>query len=271
MAWIESHQSLRGHPKTSKAARLCDTTPQALIGHIHCLWWWALDYAQDGDVTGYSPDELAEAAWWEGDPQLFVDALLKCGVRDKPGFLEVTPDGRTLIHDWWDYAGKLIQRREDNAKRMRDKRAEHVQDTCETRAPATVPNRTKPTKPNSTVPTNGDSDDASASLPPEIKQDLDSCLRLFGAKRFKTPAQRTAYIEIYNKHGPEIFRRAVTWGAQSGMGLGDVKRMASAANTMALNADKPREGNNGAAYRRQSQQDNPDEAALLAKYAKFDE
>jgi hypothetical protein len=68
MLWIESHTNLAGHPKTKKFCRLLKTTIPQAIGHLHCFWWWAMEYAQDGEITGYSPEDIAEVAMWEGDP-----------------------------------------------------------------------------------------------------------------------------------------------------------------------------------------------------------
>lgn len=119
MAWLEAHQSLQGHPKTRKAAvRLGVPRPQ-VIGHLFCLWWWALDYAPDGDVTAFGADDLALAAEWGGDPELFVAALVECRYGEGAGLLERTADGRLLIHDWWEYAGKLLQRREKDRERKK--------------------------------------------------------------------------------------------------------------------------------------------------------
>ena len=150
MAWIESHQTLRNHPKLKKAARKLDTERAAMIGMLHCLWWWALDYADDGCLDGYDEYDIADAADWQGDAEQFVNVLLETG------FIE-SVDGDLHIHDWYDYAGKLIERRERNAERMRDaraankkKRATHVQRTQ--RARVKLPNQTKPNQPDQTVP-----------------------------------------------------------------------------------------------------------------------
>jgi hypothetical protein len=70
MAWIESHQSLGRHPKTKAAARALDISRVQLVGHLHYLWWWALDFAEDGDLSGIDPDDIAEEAMWDGDPGL---------------------------------------------------------------------------------------------------------------------------------------------------------------------------------------------------------
>lgn len=150
MAYIESHQTLLGHPKTRKAARLLGIKRVHLIGHLHALWWWALDYADDGDLSRYEPDVIADACEWEDDPDTFVDALVSAGFLHR--------DGDALhVHDWMDYAGRLVQRRKANAQRMRDARAAHVQDTshahddtCEaiqdnqTVTDQTQPNRNEP-------------------------------------------------------------------------------------------------------------------------------
>jgi hypothetical protein len=116
MAWTESHQSLGDHPKTLKAARLLGISTVQLVGHLHYLWWWALDYAPEGDVSRFDALDLAVGARWEGDADEFVDALTNVG------FLEHTAE-QTLIHDWGDYGGKLVRRKEANASRMRQARA----------------------------------------------------------------------------------------------------------------------------------------------------
>ncbi|MDI3298358.1 MAG: hypothetical protein QJR08_04220 [Bacillota bacterium] len=167
MAWIESHQELRKHPKTIKLAKLLGITTAEALGRLHMLWWWAVDYAPDGDLTRFDPVDIAIGMEWEGDPDQLIQALLECGHGDHAGFLERTADGRLLIHDWDDYAGRLIERRAKNAERMRHKRAAHVdqaeddtggdraQDvhgTCAARV--RLPNLTKPnlTRPEDLTP-----------------------------------------------------------------------------------------------------------------------
>lgn len=122
MAWIESHQSLGDHPKTLRAAQILRIDPAQMVGHLHFLWWWALDYAPDGDISALTPREIAHAARWNRDgnqksrdPEKFVEALVTCG---RHGFLD--RDGDTLqIHDWDLYAGKLLERRRRDAARKR--------------------------------------------------------------------------------------------------------------------------------------------------------
>lgn len=114
MAWIESHQDLASNAKTRRAARILDVPIPQVVGHLHMLWWWALDHAFDGDVTAFDALDLADAVGWDGDPDELVKALVDCGPGDKVGFLEHTDDGRTVIHDWADFTKHLRARRESS-------------------------------------------------------------------------------------------------------------------------------------------------------------
>lgn len=147
MAWIESHQELGTHPKLHKFARVLHMCKPCAIGHLHYLWWWAVDYAPDGDLSRFEALDIAIGGEWEGDPDEFVDALVRAG------FLDKTEGNGLFIHDWEGYAGKLIERRERNAERMREARAEqretrsaNVQRTQRARVKLpnqTIPNQTK--------------------------------------------------------------------------------------------------------------------------------
>lgn len=148
MAWIESHQSLGNHPKTKKAARLLGVSKVQVVGHLTYLWWWALDYAQDGNLSRFDDPEIADGAQWEGDAGEFVAAIKDAGFINAQG----------ALNDWDDYAGKLIDRRQANATRMRAARssqkregAQHVHSTEHARVERpnrTVPNTTEQNRSN---------------------------------------------------------------------------------------------------------------------------
>lgn len=112
MAWIESHQAVGGHPKTKKLARLLDVSLPETVGHLHYLWWWALDFAQDGNLTKYDAYDIKDATLWDGDEMTLLNALMETG------FIDVTDDG-IFLHDWEEYAGKLIERRAKDRARKR--------------------------------------------------------------------------------------------------------------------------------------------------------
>lgn len=146
MAWIEVHQSLINHRKIILLADLLDIQEAHVGGHLIWFWLWCLDNAPSGLLDGITPRMIARAAQWNGDPEVFIDALTESGFLDDV-------DGQLEIHDWDLYAGRLIEKREDNAKRMKEararkkaERATHVQHTFDARAGAT--NTTVPTEHN---------------------------------------------------------------------------------------------------------------------------
>lgn len=135
MAWIESHQELGQHPKTKKAARLLGVSRPAIVGHLHYLWWWALSYAHDGDLSGFEAADIADAALWDGDPDALINALIACALPGEAGFLERTEDGRLLIHDWREYTGRLVDQREKAKARTKAWREQKAADR-----PVSIPN-----------------------------------------------------------------------------------------------------------------------------------
>ena len=153
MAWIESHQELGRHPKTKRLARTLGVSLPQAVGHLQYFWWWALDFAPDGDLSAFDADELADAALWDGEPGVFLQALEKAGFVDKK-------QARTYIHDWDDYAGRLVEQREAakgktraRVQKYRAKKKAENGDGHVTRygnAPVTLCNA--PTVPNPTVP-----------------------------------------------------------------------------------------------------------------------
>jgi hypothetical protein len=159
MAWIELHQTLPNHKKTSQFRQVLKIKKAQAVGHLCMLWLWALDAAPDGDLTGFTPEDIAEASGWTGkNSQLFVDALQASGYVDE----------NLMLHDWDDYAGRLmdkrdIKREQDRIRQQRrrdklnassdshdnvtrDSRVNHA--TNSTVPYPTVPN---PTVPNSTM------------------------------------------------------------------------------------------------------------------------
>ena len=153
MAWIESHQTLKEHYKTKALKRALRIKTPAAIGHLHMLWWWCLDNAPDGNLSNIPDEDLAEAAEWPGNPETFVKSLQTSGFIDE--------ENRQL-HDWYEYAGKLVDRRENNKERQNEFRKRHnnsyvtvtsqlhnndvtvmSHDTVTARNGATVPNSTQ--------------------------------------------------------------------------------------------------------------------------------
>ena len=117
MAWIEAHQELPRHPKTKRFARMLKISIPQAVGHLFMFWWWALDYAENGDLSRYDADDLADAANWDGDPQEFLTAMIECGPGGSYGFIEKNENGM-FVHDWEIYSGRLVEKREKNRLRQ---------------------------------------------------------------------------------------------------------------------------------------------------------
>lgn len=114
-AWIKSYQALRQHPKTRKLARRLGVRLPEAVGILHCLWWWCIDYAPDGDLTKHDAEDIALACEWEGEPKDIIEHLTSCGFIDNG-------DGLRL-HDWDEYGGALVVAREKEAERKREGRS----------------------------------------------------------------------------------------------------------------------------------------------------
>src|SRR5437764_219805 len=142
MAWIELHQAVWTHRKTLLLADALGLKAAYAASHVIHLWTWALDNAPHGDLSSLTARVIAVGGDWDDEPAVFVEALVVSGWVDRNG-------DQLCIHDWEDYAGRLIRQREANAERMRqarggapppskgeDPRAKHVQRTFAARAGA---------------------------------------------------------------------------------------------------------------------------------------
>lgn len=213
MAWIESHQELARHPKTKRFARSLGVSLPAAVGHLHFFWWWAMDYAQDGDLSKYDHADIADASGWEGDPEKLYSALLDARFIDQDD----------TIHDWLDYAGRLVEKREKNRDRKRKSRAKE-KDEHNGHAPVTrdipvtesvvtgLPDTTQPnlTQPNQTEPNqNNNTSEVVVEMNP---------FRVFEQEGFGTisPVIRDQVIDLINDYGErwvcEAMKRAVFAG-----------------------------------------------------------
>jgi hypothetical protein len=69
---------------------------------------------------------------------------------------------------------------------------------------------------------------------------LREALRLFSATRFRTRGLREQHEKLLEDFGEELYLKAITW-ASAKMGLGDVDKMRSAAETMKNGTGKPKQ------------------------------
>ena len=111
MAWLQVHQTLKDHRKLFDAADELEITPPHMMGLLVSFWLWALDNAPKGDLAGITPRMIARAAQWDGEPEKLAETLIRAG------WIDENEDGALEIHDWYEYAGKLIDQRQAEKER----------------------------------------------------------------------------------------------------------------------------------------------------------
>jgi len=161
MAWIELHQTLPDNKKILRLKSALSLKTPAALGHMCLLWLWAIDNARDGDLSAFSPKELAEVCQFNlRRADEFLNALVHAGFLDR--------EGESLrIHDWEEYTGKLNDLRESRRRADRERqrrRREKLRDERDESVTVTLlPNQTIPnqTEPNQTS-FSGDGDGARA-------------------------------------------------------------------------------------------------------------
>jgi hypothetical protein len=124
VAWIELHQSAAWHRKTIALSKELGVRRNEAFGALATLWLWSVEHAQDGQIGHLTDKEVAAGAGWHGNAARFVLALNKTGWLDDGGYL----------HDWQDYAGRLIDRRADDLEHRRIRREERAQERAEATA-----------------------------------------------------------------------------------------------------------------------------------------
>src|SRR5690349_13862829 len=102
MAWIESHQSLKEHPKLYALAGAMGWESDLAVGKLHRFWWWCLDYAPDGDLRKFNDIQIAAAMCVDmAKSKQLVEALVASRWIDREPFFRV--------HDWLEYAGRYLK------------------------------------------------------------------------------------------------------------------------------------------------------------------
>lgn len=234
MAWIESHQELRNHPKLTLLTEPLKISKAQAVGHLHMLWWWCIDYALNGRLDTYTPAILAAAADWAGNPGVFIDAMANSGFIDRDPL---------RVHDWVDFCGDLIKRRLAYManKRRRTRRLRNSPRKAENYQP-TIPNHTIP---NQTLPNKGDEPARQLNFVYLRPSELQKLTAQLGSRRESYIARLDGYIgqigeakarAKYKSHYHTIlnwFRKDVdegrTYASNDSPGRVDLKALARAA------------------------------------------
>lgn len=217
MAWIELHHNIRNNRKTYKLmAALKISKPQA-VGMLALLWTWALESAEDGDITDFPASAIAGVVEWKKGADRLLEALIDAGWIDRD-----KDSGQLTIHDWdeytWRYFDKLEQTREQTRKRVREyrERKKALQSNGdgnddETDEPLPENGCNAPTEPNRTVPyIDDEEEDARARARLQLSQSYQDA---FG--RPPTPEEVNSYCQWLDKLPVDVVEEAVRRAAAS--------------------------------------------------------
>ncbi len=113
--WIEVHEELPQHRKTYALADALGITNAHAVGLLVSFWTWAIRNAMDGDVTRFPERAISAAAGWQTKKGvLLIESMISCGWIDEE-------ENRRMIHDWYEYAGRMIEQTETRRMQSRER------------------------------------------------------------------------------------------------------------------------------------------------------
>lgn len=253
--WLPVEIGLAKHPKTRSLARLWSAHPYTVVGFLLELWGYCLEHQPNGD-TGAIPDEDLNAM---AAPCLAASIGLMADVREslrRVGLVEKS--GR--LHDWNEYAGRIIQKRAAERKRMQCLRKERSK-----RTPNGTPNGLRHAAStydavvqHSTVQNNkgsssssareGSSDDVRQALPDDARSIYDGYLRAARMPDAITASIRSLHDGLHAAHPWPVLGRALVAMAAANVSPYSEAALAGFAARIA-NGEKPKAG--GALTRQQ--------------------
>lgn len=148
MAWIEFHASrIKRLKKFADFRKALNWSTIEGLGFLGSFWGEVIELAEDGNITGWTPEYIAELTGLKTDPGRVWEALARNGWIDERG-------GKVMIHDWIDTAGTYLRSKYATGKRQKlvEIWAIHGLDYgnpmgTQLESNRTIPNQTLPTKP----------------------------------------------------------------------------------------------------------------------------
>lgn len=112
---VQIDNALPRHPKLRRLATVLGVPRTQALGILASLWAAVLELAPDGDLSGWTPDDVADCAMWSDDSARLWEALVLTGW--------VVLEGEAAhIHDWRDHTGGTLWRRSLARERQRKRR-----------------------------------------------------------------------------------------------------------------------------------------------------
>lgn len=109
MEWIKIDVDLKHHPKTKRLARRLGASIPETMGYLFGFWSWVFRHAPNGDISNYEAWEIADAASYDGDADVFITAM------HEAKFI----DDDNNVHEWMDFNGALYEYRQKEKERLK--------------------------------------------------------------------------------------------------------------------------------------------------------
>lgn len=168
--WLKVEGKVVSHPKTKHLARLWGCDPYMVVGFLVAFWDHLLEFQSDGQVSDVRTEDLDELAARCQQRAIAVHLTVLDALKEA-GFVD--PDGRA--HDWEDYAGALVTKRQRDRDRKREERKKssgRPADGSRTSAPRVEQSRAEIETSSSPAP-----DDLLAWIPEGYHPDLEARMR----------------------------------------------------------------------------------------------
>jgi hypothetical protein len=110
--------NILSHPKTRRLMRFLDLNQREAVGLLAMLWLNAMMWAEDGDLSSYSEEDIAEALCWERCPKKLIESLLDAG------FLELHK-GKLMVKSWEEHTGKGLSIRSKIKEQNKERQRKH--------------------------------------------------------------------------------------------------------------------------------------------------
>ena len=102
-------QPLGDHPKLRKLCRVLKIERPLAVGILHYFWWECYKnrtIGPDGKLPDcWDAEVIASAANWKGNPEIFVEALIKCK------FVDRGTGGTLAVHNYAERAPHKTKKR----------------------------------------------------------------------------------------------------------------------------------------------------------------
>lgn len=150
MAWIEFHATRIVKLKKFQDFRTyLQMSKHEALGLLGSFWCEVIELREDGDITDWNPEYLAELLGFKLSPDRVWKAL-------EAGWIDDV-NGRKVLHDWWDTAGTYLTSKYHNSNKeklsqIKDKlQVGFLKESKRNPLPC-LPNPTIPNQPNLTKP-----------------------------------------------------------------------------------------------------------------------